>query len=146
MTEPLVSCRPATNLPIFTEVLTAVNVAVDPADNLPVVGVFLNTARHQLRPNMASQPCPGNKDGVVVVLERSTNVKQVFPPNYRRPDLTEFKLVPTDRTKEVRIFYRVKYQEDLVVSGKEKPRRAAVRTVFTLNGSGIQPQSTPATE
>jgi hypothetical protein len=146
MTEPLVSCRPATNLPIFTEVLTNIVVVVDPNDNLPVVGVSLNTNRHQLRPNMASQPCPGNKDGVVVVLERSTNVKQVFPPNYLRPDLTEFKVVPTDRTKEVRVFFRVKYQEDLVVTGKEKPRRAAIKTWFTLNGTGVQPQSTPATE
>jgi len=146
MTEPLESCRPATNLPVFTEVLTAINVGVDPNDNLPIVGVFLNTNRHQLRPNMASQLCPGNKDGVVVVLERSANVRQVFPPNYLRPDLTEFKVVPIDSTKEVKVFFRVKYQENLVVTSKEKPRRAAIKTLFTLNGAGVQPQSTPATE
>lgn len=149
MTEPLVQCRPRTNLLLEPDVFTEIVVVIDPSDNLPVIGLHLNTQRHVLQPGYDSPLCPGNKDGVIVVFEKSVNVASAVV-TYPRPDLTEIKVTPKDRTpgKGVKVFIRAKYEEDKAITHKDKPRRATFFNLFTLPSAGtaVQSQSSPVTE
>ncbi len=140
MSEPLVQCRPRSNLILIPDILTAFNVVLDPQDNLPVIGFFIETKRHIAKCGFESPLCPGNKDGLVAVIAKSKNVKSAVVTCVR-PDLIETKVTPVDRAQPLSVFLRLKFQEDKVKTNRDNPRRTTVQVWFTLppNGNPISP-------